>query len=329
MKLALKLAGLSLAVTALAHSADAAAYSQIIAFGDSLSDNGNLFALTGKPPAPYYQGRFSNGPVAVEVMADSMGLSLTDYAYGGAQTGTGNVSGAALNGTGIQAQIAKYGQGLSAAGKTADASALYLVWGGPNDFFAGTNMVSPTTATTAAGNLKADITSLYNLGARDFFVPLMPDLGLTPSARAANASIPGYSAIATADTVSFNSLLTANIQDLVASLDGIHIQIFDTYSLQHKGLTTAKLLGYNTTDPCVTTTSVCANPDKYLFWDGVHPTAVQHEILGMAFADAAAVPEPGTWAMLAAGVLALLVMSTRQRRLQGQQPAAATAALRA
>jgi len=60
----------------------AQAYSQVVAFGDSLSDTGNLlarlqpFGLT-VPNVPYVDGRFSNGPVAVEVMADALGVTLT------------------------------------------------------------------------------------------------------------------------------------------------------------------------------------------------------------------------------------------------------------
>jgi len=45
---------------------------EIVVFGDSLSDTGNLFAhlisegLPGFPPSPpYYYGRFSNGPALV------------------------------------------------------------------------------------------------------------------------------------------------------------------------------------------------------------------------------------------------------------------------
>jgi len=37
--------------------------------------------------------------------------------------------------------------------------------------------------------------------------------------------------------------------------------------------------------------SVCADPDAYVFWDGIHPTANSHELLGdFAFA---AIPVPG------------------------------------
>lgn len=322
MKFAPQFAGLLLALTAVAHSSDAAAYSQVIAFGDSLTDNGNLLALVGLPGAPYYQGRFSNGIVSVEVMANQLGLNLTDYAYGGAQTGTGNLAGSFLNGTGIQGQIAHYGSGLGAAGQSADASALYFVWGGPNDFFAGQSMLSASTAVTAANNVKADIANLYNLGARDFFVPLMPDLGVTPSARATDAANPGFSAIATADSLGFNTLLSSNLQTLSASLTGIHIQTFDTLSFQHQQIAALSAQGYNVTDQCYTGSSttagtVCSDPSQYLFWDGVHPTAVAHEALGMAFAQAAAVPEPSTWLMLSAGVLLLMTLSARRRAATG------------
>lgn len=55
-------------------SAGAALFGNIVAFGDSLTHNGNLYAATeatgGIPPAPSYSnGRFSNGPVWVEYLA--------------------------------------------------------------------------------------------------------------------------------------------------------------------------------------------------------------------------------------------------------------------
>ena len=58
----------SLLVTAFAVNADA--YSNVYVFGDSLSDNGNLNLLTGAPTPT----RFTNGPVAVEVVAGGLGL---------------------------------------------------------------------------------------------------------------------------------------------------------------------------------------------------------------------------------------------------------------
>ena len=78
--------------------------SDMFVFGDSLSDGGNSGivsrAATGGtvtfPPAPYYNGQYSNGPVAVEYLWQSYngGASLapslaggTNYAIGGATSG--------------------------------------------------------------------------------------------------------------------------------------------------------------------------------------------------------------------------------------------------
>lgn len=319
MKLASILAGALLALTAVTHSADAAAYSQVVAFGDSLSDDGNLAALIGLPSAPYYQGRFSNGPVAVETMASVLGASLVDYAVGGAQTGSG----------GILLQIAQYSASLSGqaalASTASNASTLYFVWGGPNDFYAGNNIFVPGIATTAANNITSGITSLYNLGARDFFVPLMPDLGLTPSALKADASVPGYSSMATADSLSFNSLLTSNLQTLNATLPGIHIYSFDTLSYLRAQIVSHAAQGFDVTDACYSGSvksagSVCANPDQYLFWDGVHPTAIAHALIGQAFVNALPVPEPSSWVLLLTGVLALAAVSARRRACAAARP---------
>lgn len=53
----------------------AAAYTSIFAFGDSLSDAGNLFAESGgiAPVPPYVGGHFSNGPTWVEDLSQMLG----------------------------------------------------------------------------------------------------------------------------------------------------------------------------------------------------------------------------------------------------------------
>lgn len=296
-----------------------AAYSQLFVFGDSLSDNGNLFALTetitgtGQPGAPYVDGRFSNGPVAVETMAGKLNLTLNDYAYGGAQTGLGNYGGAKLNGTGVQGQVGMFADNLG--GASADAGALYMVWAGPNDFFAGGNMLSGSTSVTASTNLLNDISSLYQLGARQFFVPLMPNLGLTPASTAAEVGTPGYKDAAAQRTVEYNQLIMSGLANLSTTLAGIQIQSFDTVSFM---ATQAQLMqgqGANITDACFNATehTVCSNPDNYLFWDGVHPTATAHAILGEAFA--AAVPEPNALWTMTLG-LGLLVCLRRKAQAQ-------------
>lgn len=315
MKFEFKHGVTALALCAAAFTSSAqAGYSQIIAFGDSLSDNGNLFAMVGQPPAPYYQGRFSNGPVAVEVMAQELGLPLADTAFGGARTDLGNSGSPLLNGTGVQGQVARFGQALAAANTTADSSALYFVWAGPNDFFSTPTADWGNTAITAAANIKADIYSLYQLGARDFFVPLMPDLGLTPSARAQDAAQPGASAYASARSAQFNSLLAASLDTINSSWDGAHVYTFDTMSFLQSAVQTLAPMGFNVTDSCFSSGTVCADPDHYIFWDGVHPTAAAHSLLGEAFA--AAVPEASTNVMIGLGLVFTLAVARRKARSQ-------------
>ena len=76
---------------------------EIVAFGDSYVDTGNLFVATGGTfPAspPYFSGRFSNGPLWVERLATDLALPAptpslaggTDYAWAGAETALGGLS---------------------------------------------------------------------------------------------------------------------------------------------------------------------------------------------------------------------------------------------
>lgn len=52
------------------------------------------------------------------------------------------------------------------------------------------------------------------------------------------------------------------------------------------------------------------NWDKWVFWDGVHPTTATHRILGTQFA--AAVPEPATIVLLALGLFGITASHKRK-----------------
>lgn len=77
------------ALFVLSITAFAGPFDGVVVYGDSLSDNGNLYGAIGVPPPPYYMGRFSNGPVAAEYLANNLNVPLTDWAWGGATTGIG------------------------------------------------------------------------------------------------------------------------------------------------------------------------------------------------------------------------------------------------
>ena len=113
-------------------------FTGIYAFGDSLTDTGNLFALTGFPPEPYFEGRISNGIVWIEYLAIAMQLepgSLVNYSFAGATTGRDNeldVPGV-IEFPGLQDELDLFEADLG--GNSADPSALYVVWAGANDIF--------------------------------------------------------------------------------------------------------------------------------------------------------------------------------------------------
>src|SRR5690349_25159216 len=79
-------------------------YSEMVVFGDSLSDTGNVHAastaqgLIPDPPPPYFNGRLSNGPIWVDRLAERLGIASpspsltggTNYAYAGAKTSFGS-----------------------------------------------------------------------------------------------------------------------------------------------------------------------------------------------------------------------------------------------
>lgn len=289
-------------------SAPAAAYGDLYVFGDSLSDSGRLFAMTGNsvPPFPYFEGRFSNGPVAVELLATGLGANLHNFAVAGAQTSTLGQ----LPGTGMTSQLNEFA-GL-VAGTGADPAALYFVWGGANDLRAAGANAGAAIAPTI-GNLANIVGTLYSLGARDFLLPNLPDLGLTPEAiEGGPAAVAGASAVSQA----FNVNLAATYSFVASMSPGAHFTYFDALGAQTTIVDGVGSNGFtNVTNRCLDTRNpaaitLCATPDTYLYWDNIHPTAAAHALLGAQML--AAVPEPQTMLMMAVGVLGLLGLARRR-----------------
>lgn len=328
--------------------AAASPYSGLVAFGDSLSDTGNFssrvraltFGLVTFPDLPYgyATGRFSNGPVAVEYLAQSLGLTLTNYAFGGAKTGPSflpgvsdnyidesggaailGLAGAPFNGTSVTTQVASH---IAASGGSSVAGdALYLIWAGPNDHFSLADRlpVTPPTeveALTSAyiGNaithLQGSVTSLYMAGARSFLIPNMANLGVTPYAVGAGAT---FAAAATQVAALYNFHLDGLLDDLGASLAGAKFFTSDVFTLTTQGSLDPGSLGFgNSADEC-RFNPACTDPSQFVYWDDVHITTAAHRAVAGQFASALApVPEARTWALLLAG-LGVFVIGHRLR----------------
>jgi phospholipase/lecithinase/hemolysin len=291
----------------------AAAFDSLQVFGDSLSDSGNLNALTGYPPAPYFFGRFSNGPVAAEYLAAGLGLGAAqffDHAYGGATTGLDGE----IPGTGLLSQVNTFASALGAG--SADSHALYMVWAGANDFLhAPPGQTVDVTIGNAVTNLATAVSTLHAKGATQFLLPLMPDLGVTPRALTLDIVAPGTAAGLSYVSSLFNTTLLNAYGGLATNWSDEHFYVFDTFAAQHTTLAAAKAAGKNTTDACYIegVTPLCAGYGlNYYYFDDIHPTTATHQALAAGML--AAVPEPATMLMMAAGVMVLLGVSRRRDR---------------
>src|SRR3954468_18901312 len=161
---------------------------QMVVFGDSLSDTGNVdIATFGLFPGDNYApGRFTNGPATTPQTSGPFGLWAdqvagrlgvpdpqpflaggggTDYAFGSATTASNGLYN-------IPDQVNYF---LSQHQTGASATALYTIWGGSNDLFNGT-----TDGTAVADRLAGNIRTLAAAGGKDFIWFNLAPLGSTP-----------------------------------------------------------------------------------------------------------------------------------------------------
>jgi phospholipase/lecithinase/hemolysin len=256
-------------------------FSRILVFGDSLSDTGNLFRLSGGyPPSPYFEGRFSNGPLWVERLADALGMEIAvgdNYAVGGATTGHFN-SNNDLNGRvypGLLDEIASFTATRSAA-EVEDA--LFVVWAGANDFFVALAMGQDPQVLIGdgVGNTVQAIQQLWQAGARHILVANVPDLGLTPYALSMNLGAP-----VTQLSAAYNQALNSAFDSLAsAGIPTIRVDAFATL-----GEMVAQPARFGFTDVTDQLILAGGTAHGYLFWDSVHPTTQGHAVFAEVAAD--------------------------------------------
>lgn len=302
--------------------AQAAGFTQIFVFGDSLSDIGNLHAVQ-----PSYPVRFSNGPVAVEDLAQDLGLTLTpslhllppgsspdqygnDYAVAGAVAidADGNPATPDIN---VPTQVNAF---LQIHGGHAPSDALYVMMIGGNDIFAAQDIVmkgswdSGTAADTrlqeAASSVEQELNTLIAAGARHILVVDAPDVGKTPmtrikAAQLASSATNFYQVLVASElpditralSVDYDLRLDLAVADVEAN-QNINIKQYSLFKLLDTLTNNPDEYGYtNVTDPCLyelTVSTPHLNPscdfNTWLFYDEIHPTAVTHKRAGDAMA---------------------------------------------
>lgn len=275
-------------------------FDEVYIFGDSLSDAGNIYQLTGEtskapyavvPTRPYAIGghHFSNGKTWAERLAQSLNDSSGgkaslqspgkngNYAFGGARARSGSGHSSPDSGTQILMYLGDYG--------SASADALYVVQFGGNDLrdalVAAQSDVNVAffIIQTAVQELVANIQTLYAAGARNFLVANAPNLAHTPAVK-----LSGASGVAGLFTGFYNGGLEGGLQQLELGISDINIYRLDIAGFTDDVVANPGDFGLADAEfPCLTffteSDAKCDNAEERLFWDGLHPTAAGHNAL--------------------------------------------------
>ncbi len=273
-------------------------FSNMFIFGDSMSDTGNLASVVGDFPPVYYNNRVSNGPVAVEVLGEKLGLSTdaslhlisqnagTNYAVASAKSGESGPFD-------LDTQINAF---LMANEFSAPEDALYVLFIGGNDVRSARDIegryLVKAAMKNSADNIKKNINRLINSGAKFFVVMNSIDMGRIPEALLPGSQFKhsSLSKRTTKITRRFNRLLKRNLRDIENEFD-IEIAEFNSFKFLRRVISRAEPFGFSyTREPCFFYSTQTFHPDcdfgrnsdAFLFFDEKHTSAKGNKLIGNA-----------------------------------------------
>jgi phospholipase/lecithinase/hemolysin len=302
-------------------TASAQKIDRIVFFGDSLSDAGNHFIYSNgqsarqpfsfdPPEASYDIGghHFSNGNTWAEQLAISLHTptsgspslrapgNFTDYAVGRARARTGSP---VLPQFDLTSQVNQF---LADFHGQVPANSLIVIWIGGNDIDDGlyaylgdsSGATSVGIVTAAADAVVKNVSALYSAGARMFLIVNIPDLAKTPYVKFLDTNVyPGIGGLATLLTTNYNAGLSQLVIGFpfLVTPDPVHplqfIRLLDANALFDQMTTNSAAFGIvnpgdRCTQPFVVGNAICSTPNRYLFWDGIHPTTTAHSAIAGA-----------------------------------------------
>lgn len=272
----------------------AKSFSRIILFGDSMSDNGNLyqrsvelsliFPISPVLPIspPYFKGRFTNGQVWVEHLSQKLNIdkdSLLNYAYAGA-----SIQNDYMPIPNLDKQVNKY----LTWNRSGDPYALYVVWMGSNDFLRTLDQPQDEVIDSMIAGFEYNVRRLIEHGAKHLLAPSLPDLSFTPDTLSKDVKNGNniYSSRMHNMAIAYNKVLAEQLIRLQNEFPDVHFMTYDVYKFIHEAHDQADKFGFSVIDQRCNPNSywkddeeICNMPKQYVFWDGIHPTAQAHDIL--------------------------------------------------
>lgn len=261
-------------------------------FGDSLSDNGNLYiALGGSyPPSDTYSwGRASNGstwtermgfhlgnvPNAKELREPYGGFANEYIGYNFAHYGATVTPGLApYRGQSLSVQIGSFRNKVWDNQLVVDPNDRFTIWIGANDFLA----YGITDYKSVAYQLRTQVSILDKLGAKNILVMDQPYWGDTPYGLSR-----GDSDSLNTLLLKYNRALKGHIQRL-HDRNGIDVYFVSMQALFDDVLSNPAAYGFEIAGPGEGTSGNClgdglvlsACPSTYVFYDSLHPTSAMH-----------------------------------------------------
>ena len=297
------MSGLALSVAPFS-GANAQQFSSIVAFGDSYADIGKIKdIMVANPPydsyyLPYLNtyyptGRFSGGTNYVDTLSSLYGISQSNYAIGGAQTGSLNQFNLTVFPP-LPAGFSDEWNDFVNSGKVISPNALVTLNIGGNDardyyqrpgaLMAGV----PSAAAASADNAIAGINALVGAGAKTlvFTAGNVADLP-----EAANLPYKDPAPIGSAYSQAYNNLMKQNLSKVAAS--GVRVEYVDLAMIESKIKDNPSLYGLK--DASASPESNLGNPElvnQYLFYlDKVHLTSAGFAIVANYIANRLNAPE--------------------------------------
>ncbi|WP_446903426.1 SGNH/GDSL hydrolase family protein [Burkholderia sp. YIM B11467] len=252
---------------------------KLIVFGDSLSDTQNMFnASQWKLPngTSWHAGRFSNGPVWAEYVANTLRLPFYNWAIGGAATDQHLVV------PGLVQEVDSWREYMDRAPNYRPANTLFVVFAGGNDL-----VNYGRTPEQAANAVRDSLERLAAAGATRILLVTLPDVSRAPvfATRTDTASV-------AAQVKDYNQRL-ADAAAAVRARYGatLRLEVFDAYAPFDDLLSRPAQYGFDDSKrSCLdipkpssftymaaqTPRADCRDPARFVFWDTLHPTTRTH-----------------------------------------------------
>jgi phospholipase/lecithinase/hemolysin len=205
---------------------------RIVFFGDSLSDNGNLYKLLlhilPKSP-PYFNGRFSNGPTWAENVGkyyyDKNYAAYNIYALGGATAIFHMPTTKFISPTTLELEVDKY---LLDSLFRDKGKVLFAIWIGGNDYLFDANANADSATSKVVDKISWAINTLKSYGARNFLVMDLPDLSRIPEVQGSGSEQRLH-----ALSILHNSKLAMALSHIQAANPDVNItsiNVYDTFN---------------------------------------------------------------------------------------------------